>query len=118
MVHIQNLALLKKKISYKFSDYRKRDVKKGLVFHLTLADCVELVRQSDGICVECKCVMLFEEYKAWCLYQFTFDAIDPAKGHTKENLRIVCYDCNALGGKLPKGACSGGCSHYNPNLAL
>ena len=118
MVHIENITLLKKKIGYKLSDYRKRDKKKGLSFHLSLMDCIDLVKQSDGICPECKCEMLFEEYAPWCLYQFTFDAIDTLKGHVKDNLRIICYDCNASnnGSQMgsfrrgfPKDPCIRGC---------
>ena len=103
MVIVYDIKLLKKHLQNKFGDYRKRDKKLGLDFKLSVHECIQLIKETDSKCPECNCEMLFEEYKPWCLYQFSLDKIDNEKGHAIENLRIICYYCNAKGGwKLTK----------------
>ena len=98
MVIVNDIKLLKKNLQTKLGDYRKRDKKRGLDFKLSINECIQLVNKTDSKCPECECEMLFEDYKPWCLYQFSLDKIDNEKGHVIENLRIICYFCNAKGG--------------------
>jgi hypothetical protein len=100
--------LLRKKFNTKMSDYRKRDKRNNRICDLKFADCLQLVENVND-CVGCGCKLLFTEYEPWCLHQFTFDRIDESLGHTKSNVRIICYTCNALGLGSPKTKCVKGC---------
>lgn len=61
----------------------------------TLDEALHLLRQSSKYCPGCGCAMLYRNYTPYCEYQFSFDRIDVAKAHSAENLRVVCYGCNA-----------------------
>ena len=100
--------LLRKKFNSKIKSYRERDRKNNRVCDLSFSDCLELI-QKINYCIGCGCKLLFIEYKPWCLYQFSFDRVDETKGHTKHNLRIICYTCNALGLGSIKTPCVKGC---------
>ena len=107
------LPLLKKHISYKLSDYVKRDnklrLKMGTVEPtITHAQCVKLVEECSGICEMCNCEMLFVDYTPHCLYQFSFDRLDESRPHTPDNLRIICFSCNSTGDPHNKN-CINGC---------
>ena len=53
--------------------------------------------------------MLFTNYLPWCVYQFSLDRLHNKIIHSKENLRIVCYNCNSSGNGSDKMSCSRGC---------
>jgi hypothetical protein len=117
MVKIKDIKNLKLKIRNKLNDYKKRDKIKiyeypdeniGLVT-LNTDDIIEMVKNHNGICEGCNCELIFENYAPFCIYQFSMDRIDNNKIHDKNNLRIVCYNCNALGDGAKKQKCSRNC---------
>ena len=95
---------LKKNIRVKIGDYRKRDKKRGIQNTMSLNDCIELIKDIK-FCCGCGCRMIFEDYKPWCLYQFTYDKIDNKLGHVKDNIKICCYHCNSTGYGIKKPNC-------------
>jgi hypothetical protein len=118
MVLIENKKDFSKKNYNKLSDYRKVDRYKKEIFPLEnenletikLKDAIELVNDLDSdLCYGCGCNMLFYNYIPYCVYQFSFDRIDNKKIHSKNNIKIVCWNCNSTGyGSIKKG-CSRGC---------
>jgi len=128
MVEIKDRAKLLGSLKHRVFSYKNRDRRRyGIEENgLTVDICMELIEKSDGICTSCNCEMLFENVTRHCVYQFTIDAIDPPKGHTKDNIRLLCYECNSRSGLVmgtggPSGKlgfkkewpCIGGCHLIN-----
>lgn len=105
-------TIIRKHISTKLNDLRKRDMQKNCIFNLKFYDIIEMIKNHNGLCDGCGCEMLFINYKPWCLYQFSIDQIKKHNkyiGHNKENIRLICYCCNAMGDDSIKTPCVSGC---------
>lgn len=120
MVEIKDRSKLLLSLNRRLYSYKTRDKQQyGIEDNgLTVDICMDLIEKSDGICVSCNCEMLFENVTRHCVYQFTIDAIDPPRGHTKDNIRLLCFACNAGAGShgklgYKKMACMGGCHLIN-----
>ena len=99
MVEIKDRSKLIKSLKSRIYSYKNRDKRHGIEnTDVTVDICMELIEKSDGICISCNCQMLFENITRYCIYQFTIDAIDPKKGHNKDNLRLLCFECNSRSG--------------------
>ncbi len=118
MVLIEDLKNLKKCINNKLRDYRRRDKIKKEIFQIEneelqtikIKDAIKLINElDDDICRGCKCKMLFNNYKPYCVYQFSFDRIDNNKIHSIDNLQIVCWNCNSSGYNSIKNYCTHRC---------
>ena len=118
MVFINDYYNFKIKINTKLNGYRTADKKiklkhpeenKNLTI-ITSKDAIDMVNDLENdLCIECGCNMLFCNYEPWCVYQFSFDRINNNKIHSKNNLRIICFNCNSSGNNAPKMSCSKNC---------
>lgn len=108
---------LKNKIRNKLGSYKKRDKKLIAKYPVVNKDlktvnvkeCIDLVEKlDDDKCPCCGCTMLFN-YTPYCVYQFSFDRINNNMIHCKENLRIICWNCNSSGEDAIKQDCTRGC---------
>lgn len=110
---VKLMPTLRSRVTSKIRDYRDSDKyisQKYPEFNQNLStistdEGLEIVRNCGKICPGCGCKMKFRNYKPWCLYQFTFDRIDNKVIHSKDNLRLACYNCNATEYDSPKFSC-------------
>jgi|LakMenEpi03Aug12_release.lakeMendotaPanAssembly.Ray.scaffolds.fasta_scaffold230436_2 hypothetical protein len=109
---------LKLKIRNKRREYRRTDINKRLRYPeenkglktISVAEGIELLDALESSkCPDCDCEMLFDIFSPFCLYMFSYDRIDEKKIHSKDNLRVVCFNCNASGAGAYKNSCSRGC---------
>ena len=100
---------VRKKAAAKLGSIRVRDVEQHGRCDLRLEDLLELVAESTGKCPGCNCSLDFGDYKAACRYQWSPDRINRNVPHSKENVRLVCWSCNAGGLGIRKVACRHGC---------
>lgn len=98
MVVISNKKLfLQKLCKHKHANYVTRDLEQHCEGTTATTDQLMkmvLALNSDQ-CESCGCQMLFEDYQAYCLYQYSFDKLRAEMSHSIDNIRIVCYHCNA-----------------------
>ena len=90
-------TFLQKLCNHKHNNYVTRDLSQHC--EGTTATIDELMKmvlalESDQ-CTSCGCQMLFENYQAHCLYQYSFDKLRTEMSHSIDNLRIICFHCNA-----------------------
>lgn len=102
-IHIYNL--IKINISKKIQGYKKQDKIKKEIFPiennglntLTIEDAFDIMKTNFNVnCPVCEDKLEYYNIKPWCVYQFSLDKIDNKKVHCKDNIRIVCFNCNAL----------------------
>lgn len=93
-----------KNINNKLSGYRKHDKiilkkfpeKNINLKTLTATEAFNFIIKNNILeCPICEDPIYYYNYIPWCIYQFSFDRIDNEKIHTLDNLKIVCYNCNA-----------------------
>ena len=120
-MELPTTSFFKRKLKEKVHDAVRDDTRKYGFAELKIADARAVVQESDGRCENCGCEMLFDDWRPWCLHQFTFDRVDLTLPHSKDNVRLLCFYCNAhIGtrrdphGKLmwipcPKHDCLNGC---------
>ncbi|KAK3718252.1 hypothetical protein RRG08_023023 [Elysia crispata] len=84
-----------KNIGRKLQAYKRVDAAKGLKCNLRLRikDVEALKEKQSNRCASCNIDLL------WCYEpkdtrQFSVDRIDNAKGHTRDNVRLACLECN------------------------
>jgi hypothetical protein len=101
----------------KVTVYRRHDKEKERETS-SFAEFLSMVDACSGKCPRCACTILFEDYKPYCVYQYSFDRLDNSKGHVVENMEIVCWNCNSVDSKVGlvpqyrcrlKRACTNGC---------
>lgn len=114
MVQIKNRSDFIKRLKIKLKDHKRFDREHWnsdeYIETISIKDIISLVDSLESdICPECGCVMLFCDYKPHCLYQFSLDRLDNCKFHTKDNLRVVCWNCNSGGYGCKKITCLHGC---------
>ena len=95
--------------SGKVSNIRSRDKAQCGYACLSTEDAVELAKASNGRCTLCDCKLIFEHYRARCLFQWSLDRIDRNVPHSKENVRVTCLNCNLSGPRARKLPCNAGC---------
>ncbi|KAK3746657.1 hypothetical protein RRG08_039082 [Elysia crispata] len=88
-------AVARKNIGRKLQAYKRVDAAKGLKCNLRLRikDVEALKEKQSNRCASCNIDLL------WCYEpkdtrQFSVDRIDNAKGHTRDNVRLACLECN------------------------
>ncbi len=92
---ISNQKTFEQALRKKIVLYRKYDKKKGYET-ASFAEFLAMVDACTATCSRCSCTMLFEDYKPYCYYQFSFDRLDNNKGHVAGNMEIVCWHCNSV----------------------
>ena len=86
-------AVACKNIGYKLHAYKRTDAGKGFKANLRMKDVLALKEAQGNRCAACNLELL------WCYTpkdtrQFSVDRLDNAKGHTRDNVRLTCLDCN------------------------
>ncbi|KAK3730563.1 hypothetical protein RRG08_006412, partial [Elysia crispata] len=86
-------AVARKNIGRKIQSYKRVDAAKGHKCNLRLKDVEALTDAQGNRCAACNIELL------WCYApkdsrQFSVDRIDNAKGHIRDNVRLVCLECN------------------------
>ena len=88
-------AVARKNIGRKLQAYKRVDAAKRLKCNLRLRikDVEALKEKQSNWCASCNIDLL------WCYEpkdtrQFSVDRIDNAKGHTRDNVRLACLECN------------------------
>ena len=86
-------AVARKNIGRKLQAYKRVDAAKGHKCNLRLQDVEALKEKQSNRCAACNIELL------WCYEpkdtrQFSVDRIDNAKGHTCDNVRLACLECN------------------------
>ena len=111
----------KKKLSEKVKDAVWEDKRKYKTSNLKIAGARKVIEGSSGRCENCGCELLFDGWLPWCLHQFSLDRVDLTQPHGEENMRLLCYCCNAqiankrdsqgrvIHIECPKCDCSKGC---------
>ena len=86
-------AVARKNIGWKLQAYKRVDAAKGHKCNLRLKDVEALKEKQSNRCAACNIELL------WCYEpkdtrQFSVDRIDNTKGHTCDNVRLACLECN------------------------
>ena len=86
-------AVARKNIVRKLQAYKRVDAAKGHKCNLCLKDVEALKEKQSNRCASCNIDLL------WCYEpkntrQFSVDRNDDAKGHIRDNVRLVCLECN------------------------
>ena len=97
-----NEAQARKNTGYKLQAYKRTDAGKGLENNLRMKDVGALKKAQGNRCAACNIGLL------WCYApkdtrQFSVDRIDNAKGHTRDNVRLTCLECNRKRGGASLG---------------
>jgi hypothetical protein len=125
MVVIENKKAFSQKFYNKLRDYRRVDKHKKETFPIeneglktiNLKEAIQMVHDLATVtCHGCNCNILFCDYEPYCVYQFSFDRIDNKRIHSKDNLKIVCWNCNSSGYGSIKLSCSTNCHINATNL--
>ncbi|KAK3768668.1 hypothetical protein RRG08_065962 [Elysia crispata] len=88
-----DVAVARKNIGRKIQSYKRVDAAEGHKCNLRLKDVEALKEKQSNRCASCNIDLL------WCYEpkdtrQFSVDRIDNAKGHTCDNVRLACLECN------------------------
>ncbi|KAK3785864.1 hypothetical protein RRG08_063136 [Elysia crispata] len=86
-------AVARKNIGRKIQSYQRVDAAKGHKCNLRLKDVEALKEKQRNRCSSCNIELL------WCYEpkdtrQFSVDRIDNAKGHKRDNVWLICLECN------------------------
>jgi hypothetical protein len=84
----------------KISHYKEQDNKKNRNFkdeeYCDIETIIKLIKKQDSKCYICGDNMIFQNWKPYCLYQFTLDRIDNTLPHNKNNVLLSCYYCKCF----------------------
>ena len=86
-------ATARKNVGCKLGSYKRTDAARGLQNNLCMKDIAALKEAQENRCAACNISML------WCYTpkdsrQFSIDRLDNAQGHTRNNVRLTCLECN------------------------
>ena len=87
-------AVASKNIGRKLAAYKRQDQAKGCSGdHLRMKDVEALKEAQENHCAACNIKLL------WCYApndtrQFSVDRLDNCYGHTRDNVRLTCLECN------------------------
>ena len=88
---------LRKVIQKKLVAYKRQDQAKGLRFNLKVDHILHLKEAQNNQCAACNIEILWA-YQPKDTQQFSVDRLDNAKGHTRDNIRLTCLECNRTRG--------------------
>jgi len=80
-------------IAKKLVAYKRQDQAKGLRFNLKVKHILQLKEAQNNHCAACNIELLWV-YQPKDTQQFSVDRLDNAKGHTRDNIRLTCLECN------------------------
>ena len=90
-------AQARKNIGYKLQAYKRSDADKDLnvdcKLRLRMKDVFTLLQTQGMRCAACN-IKLLLCYAPKDTRQFSVDRLDNAKGHTRDNVRMTCLECN------------------------
>ena len=86
-------ATARKNVGLKLAAYRRVDAARRHKCNLRMKDILELKEQQGNRCAACNIELL------WCYEpkdsrQFSVDRVDNTRGHTGDNIRLTCLECN------------------------
>ena len=86
-------ATARKNIGWKIQSYKRVEAAKGHKCNLRMKDFCALREVQGNRCAACNIEFL------WCYApkdsrQFSVDRLDDTKGHTCDNVRLACLECN------------------------
>ena len=85
-------------ISNKVQGHKRYDAESSHVQHhetnLSVKKVKTLFEKQSGECLVCGCMMKTCGYKQNDKVQFSIDRIDSRKGHTEDNIQLLCWGCN------------------------
>lgn len=84
---------LRKTIQRKLVSYKRQDKAKGRHFNLKVDHVLRLKEAQNNHCAICNVALLWS-YQPKDTEQFSVDRLDNNKGHTRENVRLTCLECN------------------------
>ncbi|MEW8652543.1 MAG: AAA family ATPase [Candidatus Thiodiazotropha sp.] len=84
---------LRKVIQRKLVAYKRQDAAKGLRFNLKVDHILELKEAQSNRCAACNIELLWV-YQPKDTQQFSVDRLDNTMGHTRDNTRLTCLECN------------------------
>ena len=71
----------------------RQDQAKGLRFNLQVKHIQQTKKAQNNRCAACNIELLWS-YQPKDLQQFSVDRKDNTKGHTGDNIRLTCLECN------------------------
>ena len=80
-------------VQRKLVAYKRQDQAKGLRFNLKVDHILHLKEAQNNQCAACNIEILWA-YQPKDTQQFSIDRLDNAKGHTQDNIRLTCLECN------------------------
>jgi hypothetical protein len=84
---------LRKTIQNKLVAYKRQDQAKGLRFNLKVDHIRHLKEAQNNRCAACNIELLWA-YQPKDTQQFSVDRLDNSRGHTNDNVRLTCLECN------------------------
>ena len=84
---------LRKVIQRKLVAYKRQDAAKRLRFNLKVDHILELKEAESNRCAACNIELLLV-YQPKDTQQFSVDRLDNTMGHTRDNTRLTCLECN------------------------
>ena len=84
---------LRKTIANKLVAYKRQDQAKRLRFNLKVDHILLLKKAQNNHCAACNIELLWV-YQPKDTQQFSVDRLDNAEGHTRDNIRLTCLECN------------------------
>jgi len=88
---------LRKIIQKKLVAYKRQDQAKGLRFNLKVDHILRLREAQNNHCAACNIELLWA-YHPKDTQQFSIDRLDNVIGHTHDNIRLTCLECNRARG--------------------
>jgi len=92
-VRPQTLQQLRQVIVKKLVAYRRQDKTKGLSYNLKVDHVLKLKEAQSNRCAACNIELLWA-YDPKDRQQFSVDRLDNSRGHTHDNVRLTCLECN------------------------
>ena len=84
---------LRKVIQRNLVAYKRQDAAKGLRFNLKVDHILELKEAQSNRCAAWNIELLWV-YQPKDTQQFSVDRLDNTMGHTRDNTRLTCLECN------------------------
>jgi len=84
---------LRKAITKKLIAYKRQDQAKGCKFNLKLDHILHLKETQNNHCAACN-IRLFWACQPKDTRQFGVDRLDNTRGHSRDNMRLTCLQCN------------------------
>ena len=89
----QPTCVVRKTIQRKLVAYKRQDKIKGVRFNLKVDHILHLKDAQNNHCAACDIELLWS-YQPKDTQQFSVDRLDNNRGHTSDNIRLTCLECN------------------------